>query len=71
MAMNCFSSLSGADVATTARFSVDKKKAMVSISTAVLPAVLRMPMYSHISAHRAPNAVRIAPKCSVPTESQS
>ena len=58
IAINCLNILSGAEEATTARLRVDKKKAIVSISKAVLPNPLMTATYTHIMIIRPPMAIK-------------
>ena len=53
-AMNCLYIFSGAELATTARLRVERKKAMTSISKPVLPMLLSTPVYIHMTAQSPP-----------------
>ena len=65
-AMSCFNILSGAEEPTTARLSVVRKNAMVSISKAVFPRCLITPTYIHIASIKPPMAMHTSSMYSVP-----
>ena len=71
MAKNCLYSLSGSELATTAKFNVDRKKAIASISKPSRPLARTSATYPHITSISPPMQIKRLCRCSVPSTSHS